>query len=137
MARFDTSGLDDIIRQMQSLGQDSGPVAEEMVVASVEAIKEEWQKSAQAHGHIDTGAMIDSISYSPSTTVMGSIMSRDVYPQGTDGKGVRNATKAFILNYGKSTKAGSHWVDDADDNSAAPVQAVCETIWDNFLKSHA
>lgn len=137
MARFDTSGLDDIIRQMRSLGQDSGPVAEEMVVASVEAIKEEWQKSAQAHGHIDTGAMIDSISYSPSTTVMGSIMSRDVYPQGTDGKGVRNATKAFILHYGKSTKAGSHWVDDADDNSAAPVQAVCETIWDNFLKSHA
>lgn len=136
MARFNTSGLDDIINQMRALGQDTGPVAEEMVVASVEAIREEWRKSAEAHGHIDSGDMIASITYSPSTTVMGSIKSRDVYPQGNDHKGVSNATKAFVLHYGKSTKAGSHWVDDADDNSSAPVQAVCEEIWDNYLQSH-
>ena len=137
MARFDTSGLDGIVSQMRALGQESGAVAEAMVKASVEEIRKAWRDSAEAHGHRDTGALIASITYSPSTTVMGSIMERDVYPMGTDAKGTRNAEKAFILHYGTSRIPGSHWVDDADDNSAGPVQDVCESIWNGFLESHS
>ena len=133
MARFDTSGLDEIINQMQRMGQDEGPVADEMVNAAVEVIKEEWKKSAEKHGHVDTGAMIESIGIGPGPVRAGNIVYRDVYPQGTDGKGVRNATKAFILNYGRSKMPGSYWVDDADEQSAAPVQEVCEAIWNRFL----
>ena len=136
MARFDTSGLDDLILQMRAMGQDCGPVAEEMVNASVEVIKEAWKTSAQLHGHIDTGAMINSIGLGPGPVRAGAIIYRDVYPQGNDGKGVRNATKAFVLNYGRSNMAGSHWVDEADDHSAEPVQTVCESIWNNFINGN-
>ena len=135
MARFDTSGLDDLISQMQKLGQDEGPVAEEMVNAAVDVIRGEWRKSAEAHGHRDTGALIASIGLGPGPIRAGNIIFRDVYPQGSDSKGTRNAEKAFILNYGCKRFPGSHWVDDADFNSAEPVQAVCESIWDRFLKS--
>ena len=135
MARFNTSGLDDLISQMQQLGQNEGPVADEMVTAAVEVIREEWRKSASDHGHHDTGAMIASIGLGPGPIRAGNIVYRDVYPQGSDSKGTRNAEKAFILNYGCKRFPGSHWVDDADFSSAEPVQAVCESIWDRFLKS--
>ena len=134
MARFDTGGLDDLINEMQRMGQDTGEVAEEMVNAAVEEIREAWRKSAQEHGHHDTGAMIESIGIGPGPVRAGGILYRDVYPQGTDSKGVRNAEKAFILNYGKHNMPASHWVDDADEKSGAPVQAACQAIWDRFLR---
>ena len=136
MARFDTTGLDDIISQMQQLKEDEGPVAEEMVNAAVEEIKFQWQLSAGMHGHVRTGAMIESIGIGPGPVRAGSLLYRDVYPHGSDAKGVRNAEKAFILNYGRSNMPGSYWVEEADENSGEPVQARCEEIWDRFLQEH-
>ena len=133
MARFDTSGLDDIINDMVRMGQDVGPVAEEMVNAAVEEIKFQWRLSAGMHGHVRTGQMLESIGIGPGPVKAGAVMYRDVYPQGTDSKGVRNATKAFILHYGRSNMPGTYWVDEADDNSAEPVKARLEEIWERFL----
>lgn len=133
MARFDTSGLDDIIRDMERMGEDSGPVAEEMCMAAVEEIRDAWRASARSHGLVDTGAMIDSIGFGPAPVRAGAIMYNDVYPQGKDAKGTRNAEKAFILNYGKSNYPATYWVDEADEKAAEPVQARIEAIWDRFL----
>lgn len=133
MARFDTSGIQEIISEMQKMGQDVGPVAEEMCMAAVEEIRNAWRQSAEEHGLRDTGALIDSIGFGPSPVRAGGILYNDVYPMGTDSKGTRNAEKAFILHYGKSTFPGTHWIDDADEKSAAPVQARIEEIWDRFL----
>lgn len=135
MARFDTSGIQDIISAMERMGQDVGPVAEEMVDAAVEEIKEAWKASAEEHGHRDTGAMIESIGFGPGPIRAGGILYRDVYPQGTDSKGTRNVEKAFILHYGCKRFPGSYWIDDADEKSAEPVQSKIEEIWDRFLAS--
>ena len=135
MARFNTEGLDDLINEMERLGQNTGPVAEEMVNAAVDVIREEWRKSAEKHGHRDTGAMIKSIGIGPGPVKAGGLLYRDVYPQGKDSKGVRNAEKAFILHYGTARIPASYWVDDADDASGEPVQTVCQEIWDRFLAS--
>lgn len=133
MARFDTSGIQEIISAMQKMSQDVGPVAEEMCMAAVEEIRNAWRQSAEEHGLRDTGELIDSISFGPWPVRAGSILYNDVYPRGTDSKGTRNAEKAFILHYGKSTFPGTYWIDDADEKSAAPVQARIEEIWDRFL----
>ena len=45
MARFESSGLDDLISEMQRMGQQTGPVAAEMVQAAVDIIKEKWKES--------------------------------------------------------------------------------------------
>ena len=136
MARFDTSGLDDLISEMTRMGQDVGPVAEEMVDAAVDVIRDAWKESARKHGHEDTGAMIESIGLGPGPKRAGDIIYRDVYPQGKDAKGVRNAEKAFILNYGKHNMPASYWVDEADEKSADAVQRVCQEIWDRVLGSN-
>lgn len=133
MARFDTTGIDKVIADMERLGQTVGPVAEEMCMAAVEVIRDAWREAAEKHGLRDTGDMINSIGFGKAPIRAGAILYNDVYPMGTDRKGVRNAEKAFILHYGTRTKPATYWVDDADELSAAPVAARVQAIWDRFL----
>ena len=131
MAKMDTSGLDELIREMQRLGQDEGPVVDEMLDTAAGIIREQWRETAKRHGHVDTGAMVDSVDF----TVKGNARAlyRDIYPQGVDAKGVRNAEKAFILHYGKHNMPGTYWVDEAEDNAGPEAIEACQEIWDRFL----
>lgn len=131
MARFDTSGLDDLFAEMAREGELVGETADEMLIAGADIVRDAWRYSALSHGHIDTGDMFDSITYSKEPKTVKDIRNIDIYPQGTDSKGVRNAEKAFITNYGTSKKPGSHWVDDADKMSAEPIKQKFEEIWKN------
>lgn len=133
MARFDTSGLDDLFLEMEREAELVGEIADEMLLAGAEIVKQEWKKSAERHGHRDTGALIESIGYPIKPKTAKDIRKIDIYPQGKDAKGTRNAEKAFILNYGtpRKGKPGSHWVDDADAASAEPVEKAFKEIWEN------
>lgn len=71
-----------------------------MVMAGAGAAEERMRQATAARGHIRTGDMIGSIGnngyrewYQGGAT--------DVYPLEDDRKGVRNATKAFVINYGR------------------------------------
>jgi len=119
MARLINTGLDEMLEDLRKLGDAAGEVQERMVAAGADILKEEWRKSAEGHRHKDTGAMIKSIDSSRARHD-GSAVSADVYPQGKDKKGTRNAEKAFILNYGTSKIKASHWVEEAD-SAAEPL----------------
>ena len=134
MARFETSGIDEIMEDMKRLGELSGPVADDMLMAGAEEVKVSWQFAAAFHGLKDTGDMIDSIGYPNKPKNAGDVRSIDIYPQGKDRKGVRNAEKAFINNYGTSRIDATHFVDMADELSGPRVQAAYEQIWDKHLK---
>ena len=135
MARYDTSGLDDIISMMDSMGESAGELAEEMVQAACEEIKGAWKESAQRHGLVDTGDMIGSINYKVRPTHMAGVVYNEVYPQGKDRKGVRNAEKAFILHYGRSNFAATYWVDDADSIADPRVEAVIREKFEAYMAS--
>ena len=135
MARFDADGLDGVIRQMAELGELSGPVADRMLLAGAEQVRLAWQQSAEAHGHRDTSDMIRSIGYARAPRDIEGVRAIDIYPQGKDHKGVRNAEKAFVLHYGTSRMRGSRWIDDADAYAGPLVQAEFERIWDDFLRT--
>ena len=135
MARFDTKGLDNIIGSMKRVGELSGAIADEMLIAGAEEVKQAWRQAAKIHGHVETGDMHDSIGYSRKPKTVNDIKSIDIYPQGKDRKGKRNAEKAFILNYGTKKRPGSHWVDTADALSAEPVTRVMTEIWTKHLES--
>ena len=133
MARMDTSGLDELINEMRRLGQDSGPVVDEMLDTAAGIIRDQWRETAKEHGHVDTGAMIDSVDFPVKGNARA--MYRDIYPQGKDAKGVSNAEKAFILHYGKHNMPGDYWVDEAETKAGPEAIAACQAIWDRFLKS--
>ena len=128
-----TTGLDQLIADMNRLGEGSGEMAEAMVNAAVREIKAAWVKSAEAHGLRDTGAMIASIGFPEPVQSMGGILYRDVYPQGKDRKGTRNAEKAFILNYGTSRIRPTYWVDEADAAAGPALQRRLEDMWGEYL----
>lgn len=128
VARFQCDGLDDLMERMTSVGEMlNGELADRMLLAGAEKVKEAWKNSAEKHNHRDNGDMIDSIGYASKPSDLGGVRSIDIYPQGTDKKGVRNAEKAFLLHYGWSDYTGSHWIDDADrecDSTVVPAMAA-------------
>lgn len=135
MARFDTSGMDDLLADMQRMGENTGPVAEAMTMAAAEVIKGCWQRSAEEHGLRDTGDLIASIGYPQAPTNFGDALGIDVYPQGKDRRGVRNAEKAFIQHYGSSRTPATYWVDDADHYSEEIIPDVLQGMWDEWLET--
>lgn len=137
MARFDMSGLVPIIDEMQALGEESGAVANEMIMAGAEAVKQAWRRSAEEHGHRDTGEMIEAIGYPRGPQTIGDALTIDIYPQGKDHKGVRNAEKAFVLHYGTSKLPASYWVDTADAYSEQTAVPAMAEIWDKFIQSRS
>ena len=133
MARFDTSGLDDLINDMRRMEQDSGPAAEGLVMAAAEIIRQAWERSAQEHGLIRTGGLIKSIGYPKKPTDFGSALGIDVYPQGKNKRGTRYAEIAFILHYGTSRIKPTYWVDDADKYCEETVPVALQKLWDEYL----
>lgn len=133
MARFDMSGLDPIIDQMRKLGEESGAAAEAMIQAGAEAVKQAWRRAAEEHELRDTGDMIESIGYPRNPKKIGDALAQDIYPQGKDHKGVRNAEKAFVLHYGTSRLAATYWVDTADAYSEETAVPAMTKVWENYI----
>ena len=137
MAQFNTSGIKELINQMQRMGLGISAVGKEMCMAAAEEIKLGWQKSAYEHGLHDTGAMIASINYPNAPSEVGGMMYIDVYPQGTDARGVRNATKAFILHYGSSRIQPTYWTDHGNDYASQTIPGTLQGIWEKYLASNS
>lgn len=134
MARLEAKGIDELINELIRIGQDTGPVADRMLMEAAPEVKKCWQDSARKHGHIDTGDMVNSINFPRKPRTVSGVRRIDIYPQGKDSKGVRNAEKAFILHYGRSGKLGTHWVDDAEKAAEPRVQAAMERVFDEFIE---
>lgn len=135
MARFDVSGLDETIKEMVRLGEMTGKAADAMLMAGAQEVRKAWAQSAERHEHRDTGDMIAAIGYARTPKSVGDVRMIDIYPQGRDSKGVRNAEKAFILHYGTRTRRASRWVDDADEESGRTVTPAMIRVWDEYLQT--
>lgn len=135
MARFETTGLDELIADMHRLGAESDQIADDILMAMAAEVAIAWDRAAREAGHILSGDMVHSIGYPRKPKVINDVKTIDIYPQGKDSKGVRNAEKAFILHYGTSKIKGSRFVDRADQLSGPAVQTVAEQLWDKYLES--
>jgi hypothetical protein len=150
VARFEVEGLDIIVEDMKRKGELAGETAERMLLAGAEEVKQAWKGEAERRKFRDTSAMINSIGFPRSVKRASDIMSIDIYPQGKDKKGTRNAEKAFILHWGTTSSAAQKrrkkkkfsgpgiprtlWVDDADRASGPRVMDAFTRIWDAYLK---
>lgn len=150
MARFEVEGLDVLLDEMKRYDQLSGPTADKMLLAGAEEVKQAWKGEAERRQFKDTKAMINSIGFPRAVKRASDILSIDIYPQGKDARGVRNAEKAFILHWGTSSNSTRKrkakkkfsgpgiprtlWVDDADRESGPRVLDAYTRIWDAFLK---
>lgn len=135
MARFEITGMDEIIDQMKSMQMLTGEVAESMLMAGAEEVRSAWRESAEEHGHRDTGQMIASVGYARKPKAASDALSVDIYPQGTRPGGVRNAEVAFVLHHGSGKLQASHWVDDADAAAGPRAEGAMVHVWDVFIQT--
>lgn len=135
MAYLKWSGLDEIYKEMQRMEQTTGEVAQRMIEAGGQECIKAWKIAIGMHGHSGkgisgraTGEMMDAVGIK--FVKKQGRRCAEIYPLGTDSKGVRNAAKAFILHYGRSNMQGDHFVDDAEQIAEAEAIPVMIDIWE-------
>ena len=104
MATLKVNGFELIDQQFNRMGR---PMIRQIVEAGARAAEKRMAENTEKAGHGPpgrsrraTGEMLASIGRNEYREFLGG-GSVDVYPQETDSRGVRNATKAYVLNYGR------------------------------------
>lgn len=105
MATCRVSGFELVEQQLNRMGR---PMIRQIVEAGAKAAEKVMADATEEKGHIRTGEMMRSIGHNEYREFLGG-GSTDVYPQGDDSKGVRNATKAYVINYGKGRRPNTKW----------------------------
>lgn len=132
MARIEYSGFEQIDGMLQYMGRDA---IRRIVMAGAEACVEETRKNVEGYRHVVTGSMLAGVAPGKFHEDLGSAWV-EVYPQGEDGRGISNAKKAFVINYGyggrKTAKTGDKFItgnrNTMSDYVAAAMQAESDRI---------
>lgn len=129
MAKFDVTGLDDLIMDLNSM--DTARVAPLMLEAG--AVPLERSVRSEAAKHHRTGAMEGSIKKTGSS--MGSTGNYYicVRPTGKDKKGVRNMEKMVYAEYGTSRQPSTPILTPAVERSEAEVCRAMQEVFDREM----
>ena len=128
MARMEFSGTEEMMDALFAESEKLEKRATEMLGKAGEVVVKAWQDAIEEHGHVDTGAMRDSVRASK-IKKNGDAYTSSIYPHGRDSHRAGNAEKAFILHYGTSKIKGDHFVDDAEERAEEAAEAAMEEIW--------
>ena len=150
MARFGSSGITETVESLKQMGANTEEMAGEMVGIGAAVTADAWQEVIEERRHIDNRDMLDSVKPTNVMRYGNGNPYADVYPQGVDRKGVRNAEKAYMLHYGwKAGKAsrdhknskgakgaykGDHFVDEAERRADLMVADAMESVRDRYLE---
>jgi HK97 gp10 family phage protein len=131
MAKFNVVGLDDIQNAMLRREAATVEAVPEMLKAGG-AVMQKAQKdeiTATFKSKRSTGDMASSIVVSDIKEISGG-KRVEVYPDGKDRHGVRNATKAFVLQYGRKNMPARPWFTAANTKAADDVNAEMRRVWE-------
>lgn len=140
MAKFSVNGIDELAADLRRLGQlDNEKLVSDMLDAGAEVVADEW-----IHGILEatkpdgrsTGDMVRSVAPTKGIKKIGDVSAKEIYPQGKDRKGVRNAEKAFILHYGKSkaNQPPTRFVDAVEEAAEDKAVSAMEDVFNNYLE---
>lgn len=133
MAKFNMVGLDKLeadIARRASLLDDAAP---EMLNAGTDVLVEYQRGSIIQHGLVDSADMLESIKAGPLHHGDGGYY-QEVWPQGKDHKGVPNATKGFVHEYGSSKVPATHWMSEAAEGGEEDVVDAMRKVWNEYAE---
>jgi len=134
MAKFNVVGFDEVEKQFLRQSEIATKAVPKMLEAGadvlVEAQKREIDKlfgiSKRSKGELKR-------SIKKSKTKLTSVDATiEVTPTGKDKKGVRNAEKGFVLNFGRSNMPAQPWMDAANAKSEDKVHAEMLKVWEEM-----
>lgn len=127
MAKQTISGFESVENQMKKLSRG---IAKRLVEAGADALVKSTEESVEKYHHVGkTGSMKENIRAGEYHETLGGGW-QEVYPQGTDPRGVSNALKAFVINYGyggkKTAKTGDKFITGNKKKRQSAVAAAME-----------
>lgn len=141
MARYEISGMNELICDMEQEADRAERLVPKMLQAGAEVVKR--AQSEEVAGMIrsgklrrngsksrSTGALVASIDPTP-VRINAAGMYVDVYPQGADKKAVRNAEKGFLAEYGTSNMPSYPWMENAGEKAGDEAAEKMAEIWNN------
>ena len=105
MARFSVDGFEIQEARLNKLGRTT---LRTIVEAGAKAAEKVMEDATKQYSHTRNRDMLEAIGNNGIREYYGGA-STEVYPQGDDRKGVRNATKAYVINYGKGKRPLTKW----------------------------
>ena len=138
MARFNTEGIEEIAEQFMLGGAKASKAVPLMIDAGAEVlIKAQTQEASTLNiSGRSKGALMQSIkATSKKSTATG--MYCDIYPHGVDKthtrKGVRNADKAFVLEFGFRGYDANPWMSRAFEKSESAILTAQDKVWESVV----
>ena len=138
MATVRVNGFEMIDQQLNRMGRT---MIRQIVEAGAKAAEKRMAENTEKRRHTRTGDMLESIGENEYREFLGG-GSVDVYPQGDDRKGVRNATKAYVINYGKGknptkrkkpNKTGDKFITGDEEKAEALVYEAMQAESDRLI----
>lgn len=100
MATMKVSGFEIMDERLNRMGRS---MIRKIVEAGAGAAEKRMIEDTKERRHVRNSDMLDAIGMNEYRETLGG-GSVDVYPQGDDREGVRNATKAYVINYGRGQR---------------------------------
>lgn len=131
MARFEVNGIEgfeDKILKREAAATAAVPA---MLKAGAAVLVDAQQTEIRStfHGDRVTGDLASSIK-ATSVKKKDSTQYVEVYPQGTNRRGERNATVGFVHQYGRSNMPARPWFTSANAKAAEDVQEEMRQEWE-------
>lgn len=131
MAAFDFYINEDLERQLRKL-QNPEPIIIKMINAGLEVYRPYLLRALE--NHKVTGTLLNSIRLSKAKQRKNNIYSGFVLPVGEDEKGVRNAYKLAIMEYGKHGQAPNSIVSKAMLDATPAISETMQKVFDEETK---
>ena len=133
MANVKFAGIEDIEAKFLRREQNTVRAVPKMVVAGGQVLQKAQRDVARQmfKGDRSTGDLANSIK--SDTKAKGDNIRKyvTVYPRGKDRHGVKNATKGFVLQYGRTNMPAKPWLTIANNNAEQPVQDIMRKTWED------
>lgn len=131
MAQFNVVGFEELEKRLLAREAAVTKAIPAMLEAGAAVLIEAQKREIEQMDIVDKHDLMNSIG---ATKILrkGESAYTEVFPQGKDRKGVRNATKGFIAQYGKSNEPARPWMTVANEKSAAAVHEAMRAKWEEL-----
>ncbi len=131
MASLNITGLGETLTTMEKIANIPDNVIDSMLNAGADVVVKKQKKVGLRMGVHKTGVTLDSIKKSQKTGKTSAGRYIDIYPQGKNADGNRNAEVAFINEYGKEEQPARPFMRTANEEAEAEVtDAEAEVLQD-------
>lgn len=135
MAGLRVAGIDNLVDELDLMEKGTPEMINHMLAAGADVVAQAMREETENAGLIDTGAMLKSIRPTKPKAKAGT-HTVEVYPQGKDKKGVRNAEKAFVNNYGTKGRTrkiqATHFIEKAIEKSENDVYYAMQDVFNEY-----